>query len=91
MAKIRIEVPRGGIRQIARSDRVKADLERRARQVAAAARATAPTMHTGTIQVTTESTKGKDRARANVIALHPGVLAAEAKYAFIRRALDAAR
>lgn len=89
-ASVRIEVDYGGIGKLAKSGPVRADLERRAARVAAAARSSAPTMQEGVIEVTSSSSVGRDRVRGIVTASHPGVLYAEARHRFMGRAIDAA-
>lgn len=89
-ATVRIEIDYAGIGRLAKSDELRAELERRAGRVAAAAKAAAPEMTTGQIEVTAETRTGRDRVRGVVTARHPGVVYAEAKHRFLGRALDAA-
>lgn len=89
-ARIRIETSYGGIGRVARSPEVGGDMLRRARKVAAAARAAAPEMQEGEITVEAESRPARERARAVVVARHPGVAYAEAKHRFLGRSIDAA-
>lgn len=88
--KVKIEVDYAGIGQIAKtSDELRANLLARARRVASFARATAPDMQEGEIDVEA-STRTGDRIRAYVVAQHPGVMHAEAQHRFLGTALDRA-
>ncbi|MFB7900036.1 hypothetical protein ACFC1B_27340 [Streptomyces xiamenensis] len=89
-ATVRIEIDNAGIGRLAKGNELRADLERRAGRVAAAAKASAPEMTTGQIEVTAETRTGRDRVRGVVTARHPGVVYAEAKHRFLGSSLDAA-
>lgn len=89
-ARVRVEVNYDGIGELARSAGVRADLERRAQAVRAAAQAAAPQMKEGRIEVEASARVGRDRVRGVVVARHPGVLYAEAKHRFLGGAMDAA-
>ncbi|MFI9465755.1 hypothetical protein [Streptomyces xiamenensis] len=89
-ATVRIEIDYAGIGRLAKGDELRAELQRRAGRVAAAAKAAAPEMKTGQIEVTAETRTGRDRVRGVVTARHPGVVYAEAKHRFLGRSLDAA-
>ena len=89
-ARVRVEINYDGIGQLARSSGVRADLERRAQAVRAAAQAAAPRMQEGRIEIEASTRVGQDRARGIVVAQHPGVLHAEAKHRFLGGAMDAA-
>ncbi|NJQ04290.1 hypothetical protein [Streptomyces lonarensis] len=89
-AKIRVESSFGGIGQLARGGRLQGEMERRAARVRDAARSAAPEMQEGEIRVESRGSPAPRRARAVVTATHAGVLHAEAKYAFLRRSMDAA-
>lgn len=89
-ATVRIEVDYAGIGQLATGDELRADLQRRAERVRAAAQAEASDMTTGAIEVDATTSRGRDRVRGIVTARHPGVLHAEAKHRFMGRAIDAA-
>ncbi|MFG3311871.1 hypothetical protein [Streptomyces sp. KR2] len=89
-ARVRVEINYDGIGQLARSSGVRADLERRAQAVRAAAQAAAPRMQEGRIEIEASTRVGRDRARGIVVAQHPGVLHAEAKHRFLGGAMDAA-
>lgn len=89
-ARVRIEIDYRGIRRAAKGEALRADLQRRAERVRAAAQAQAPEMETGVIEVDASTRVGRDRVRGLVVARHAGVLHAEAKYRFMGRAIDAA-
>ena len=89
-ARVRVEINYDGIGELARSGGVRADLERRAQAVRAAAQAAAPRMQEGRIEIEASTRVGRDRARGIVVAQHPGVLHAEAKNRFLGGAMDAA-
>lgn len=78
-----------GVREILRSPEMQAELERRARRVAAAAQPHAKYADGEPIPLQVDSTKGSVRARATVFA--PGALAEEADKRFLGGAVDAAR
>lgn len=87
---VRIETSFGGIGRLARGADLRADLQRRAERVRAAAQAGAPDMETGAIEIDAITRVGPDRVRGLVIATHAGVLYAEARHRFMARAIDAA-
>lgn len=88
--RVRIETSYGGIGKLAKGPELRADLQKRAERVRAAAQAAAPEMETGTIRIDASTRVGGDRVRGIVVARHAGVLYAEAKYRFMARAIDAA-
>lgn len=92
MGLIRYRPHRKGIRALLGSDDIRADLHRRAEAVAEAARAAydAEPPHEGQVDVTVDSSAGAPRARAAVIARHPGVVHIEADRRPLGGALDAA-
>ncbi|MGP4114660.1 hypothetical protein ACTWP5_27590 [Streptomyces sp. 4N509B] len=89
-ASVRIEIDYAGIGRLAKGDELRADLQRRAERVRAAAQAAAPEMNEGAIEVDASTRVGRDRVRGIVVARHPGVLYAEAEHRFLGRAIDAA-
>lgn len=89
-ARVRIDLNRDGIRDLARSPGVRTDMARRAFAVRAAAVAAAPMMREGTIEIEATTRTGSDRVRGIVVARHPGVLYAEARHRFLAAAMDAA-
>ncbi|ONK09438.1 hypothetical protein [Streptomyces sp. MP131-18] len=89
-ARVRIDVDYGGIGRLATGDDLRADLQRRAERVRAAAQAAVPEMQEGAIVVDATTRVGRDRVRGIVTARHPGVLYAEARHRFLGRAIDAA-
>lgn len=97
MAKlVRYRPNKKGLRAMIGSESVRADLVRRAEAVAEVARASYMTRppHQGEVEVVVDSQAGTvdhPRARAAVIALHPGVLGIEAARRPLGKALDAAR
>jgi hypothetical protein len=84
MADVTIKVNRAGIRQILRSDRVLADLTRRARAVAAATSG-------GDLTYEVRSDVGRQRARAAVIAAGARTNAHELAHHDLARTIDHAR
>lgn len=89
-ATVRIQIDYEGVGRLAKGDELRADLQRRAERVRAAAQAAAPEMTTGQIEVDATTRVGRDRVRGIVTAHHPGVLHAEARHRFMGRAIDAA-
>lgn len=91
----RYESKRKGIRALLGSQEVRADLHRRAEAVAAAARADyeGQPPNEGEVEVVVDSSGGdrRRRARAAVVATHPGVLHIEADRRPLGAAMDAAR
>ena len=82
MAKrVRIELDHKGISKLLNSEPVRADLQRRAERIAAAA---GPGFEV-------ESWKGFDRAHATVRSATPAARRAEAEHRALTRALDAGR
>lgn len=81
MAKPRIQLNRKGVRTLLRSPAVLADLEGRARRIAAAA---------GPGHVV-DSSVGRNRARAAVITATAEAMLSEAKHRTLTRAIDAGR
>lgn len=81
MAKGRIVLNRKGVRQLLRSPEVLADLDRRAKQIAAAAGS----------GMEPSAMVGKGRARASVITATSGAREAEATRRALTRAIDAGR
>lgn len=81
MADLRIELDSAGMRELLRSDGVRRDLERRARNIAVAA---GPGMESA-------SMKGHDRALAMVWTETPEAMAAEAYDRKLTRSVDAGR
>lgn len=88
--RVRIEINYDGIGQVAKGAPLRTDMARRAFAVRAAAAAAAPDMQEGEIEIFASARTGRDRVRGVVVAQHPGVLYAEAKYRFLARALGAA-
>jgi hypothetical protein len=82
---IRFKVNRAGIRDLLKSEGVKADLKARAERVAAAARAQTD------MPIKVEGAHGRIRARYHVVADAPEARAVEAKTRLLGRAMDAAR
>lgn len=97
MGLVRYRPNRKGIRAMLGADWVRGDLERRAEAVASAARADyeANPPHSGEVTVEVDSAAGETgarlRARAAVVARHPGVVHIEADRRPLGSALDAAR
>jgi hypothetical protein len=85
---------RGGLKALLRSQGVRAMLHGRAERVAEAARARGQRMESPDrdvlLPIRVESSIGAVRARATVIADHPGALNAEAKHRILGGAIDAA-
>jgi hypothetical protein len=92
MAQTRIKLNHAGMAQLLKSSGVAADIQRRAEQVAAAARASAP-VDTGAYQagihVTMETHPSRVEAHVSSDVWYAGIL--EAKLGILGRALDAAR
>lgn len=92
----RYKANRRGLMHVLGSEGVRLDLAVRANAVAVVARAEyrAVPPHEGTVEVAVESERGSigsPRARATVIARHPGAEAIEADRRPLGSALDAAR
>lgn len=87
MSRLRIEVNRAGLREVLKSPGVRAELERRAHAIAAAADAAAN--DPGGHRVETEV--GADRARAAVITVTPKAMYKEATQRTLSRSLGAGR
>lgn len=79
-----------GYKSVLRSSEVQADLERRAREVAARAKEMY-NADDGIREVQADSYRGKGRAGATVIALGPGVGVTEAERRVLGNSIDAAR
>lgn len=88
--KVLIESDHAGIGRLMTGAELRADLQRRADRVRAAAQAAAPEMQEGAIEVDATVRTGRDRSRGIVTAVHPGVLHAEARHRFLGRSMDAA-
>lgn len=91
MPATRVKLNHPGMRELLHSAGVRADMDRRARVVAAAARSTAPVVsgaYRASITVTDDTT---DRAVARVFADIYYALSVEAGHRTLGRALDAAR
>lgn len=84
---VRVKVNRTAVRTLLRSSEMRAELERRARRIAAAADANAGTP--GGHRV--DSDIGKNRARAAVITATPKAMHQEATKRSLTRAIDAGR
>jgi len=84
MAKVTVKINRQAIREILRSDRVLADLTRRAAAVAAAS-------STGDLTYEVRSDVGRARARAAVIAAGARTNAHELAHHDLARTIDHAR
>lgn len=85
-----IKADQAGIGRLMTGAELRADLQRRADRVRAAAQAAAPEMQEGAIEVDATVRTGRDRSRGIVTAVHPGVLHAEARHRFLGRSMDAA-
>ncbi|MEV0608126.1 hypothetical protein AB0I61_17345 [Polymorphospora rubra] len=85
MPETRFEHNRAGYRRVARAPEMRADMERRARRVAAVAEQTAPDDQ----DLYPTGYTGRNRARASVMA--PGGLQTEHDLRYLGGALDAAR
>lgn len=83
MPRIRVKINSAGARAVLRSEKVRADLDRRARQVAEAAG--------GEPDFEVESQIGSNRARASVRTATFEARKAEAEKRALLRALDAGR
>lgn len=91
MARVRVQLNDIGMRELLLSPGVEADLAARAGRVAAAAAESGHQPHSGTVYYRTATSRGRNRARALVIADHPGAQGLEAKYRTLGTAMDAAR
>lgn len=91
MANVRVILNPAGMREMLRSKEVELDLLRRGKQVAATAEAIGHLPHEGEVEYYAESTRGKTRAKAIVVADHPGAQGQEEKYRTLGTAIDAAR
>lgn len=91
MANVRVILNPAGMREMLRSKEVERDLLRRGKQVAATAEAIGHLPHEGEVEYYAESTRGKTRAKAIVVADHPGAQGQEEKYRTLGTAIDAAR
>lgn len=90
MADVRVVLHRAGVRQMLRSEEVERDLMERARRVVAAAESRAVPPHEGRVDYYAEASTGATRARALVIADHPGALGQEEEYRILGSSIDAA-
>lgn len=88
----RYEPNRRGVRALLKSPEVLGNLIERAGRVAEVARAEYESRppHQGAVEVVVAASMGDDRARAAVIAKHPGALGIEADRRPLGGALDAA-
>lgn len=88
----RYEPNRRGVRALLKAPEVLGDLIGRAQRVAEVARASyeGRPPHQGEVEVVVTGSMGDDRARAAVIAKHPGALPIEADRRPLGSALDAA-
>lgn len=90
MANVRVILNRAGVREMLRSKPVQRDLLARAQRVAAAAEAHSVPPHEGDVDYYAESSVGANRARAIVVADHPGALGQEEEYRILGSSIDAA-
>lgn len=94
MGLVRYRPNRRGLRDLLGSEGVRADLVRRAGQVAAVAQVQYDALppHTGDVEVVVDSQggAGRERARAAVIARHPAALPIEKQRRILGGAIDAA-
>lgn len=90
MAKVRVSLNHAGMRELLRSEPVERDLMRRARQVAVAAENIGVPPHEGDVKYEAVAAEGGTRARALVVADHPGALGQEETYRTLGTAIDAA-
>jgi hypothetical protein len=90
MPNVRVVLNRAGVREMLRSKEVQRDLMRRADRVVAAAESRAVPPHEGEVDYYAESSVGSNRARALVIADHPGALGQEEEYRILGSSIDAA-
>lgn len=81
MSRVRIELNRAGVRELLTSPAVRADLERRARAIAAAAGS----------GMEVDSEIGRNRARASVRTATNAAMRREATERALTRAIDAGR
>lgn len=87
---VRVVLNRAGVREMLRSKEVERDLKVRAERVVAAAEAHAVPPHEGKVDYYAETSRGATRARALVIADHPGALGQEEQYRILGSSIDAA-
>lgn len=87
---VEVRLNRAGMRELLRSEGVEKELMARARRVAAAAEASAVPPHEGSVDYYAVASTSSSRARALVIADHPGALGQEEKYRILGSAIDAA-
>lgn len=91
----RVEVNGKGLRELLRSQEVRADLARRAEAVAARVRGAGIMVNgepgTDPLPVKVTSDIGPGRARAQVAITHPSGMAVEAKHRILGSSVDAAR
>lgn len=90
MPRVRVVLNSAGMRALLRSRKVRDDLLERAARVAAAAEAAGVQPHEGDVDYRAKASMGASRARALVIADHPGALGQEEKYRILGSAIDAA-
>lgn len=88
---VRVVLNPVGMREMLRSKEVERDLLRRGKQVAVAAEAIGRLPHEGDVDYYAESSRGAGRAKAIVVADHPGAQGQEEKYRTLGTAIDAAR
>jgi len=91
MPNVRVILNPAGMREMLTSKEVERDLLRRARQVAITAEAIGHLPHEGEVEYYAESSRGKTRARAIVVADHPGAQGQEEEYRTLGTAIDAAK
>ena len=91
MARVRVQLNHEGMAELLLSPEVEADLAARAARVAAAAAESGHRPHSGTVEYRAETSRGKKRVRALVIADHPGAQGLETRYRTLGTAIDAAR
>ena len=91
MARVRVELNHEGMGELLLSPEVEADLAERATRVAAAAAESGHRPHSGTVEYRVETSRGKERVRALVLADHPGAQGLEARYRTLGTAIDAAK
>lgn len=92
MAVIEFRYSSAGYREVLRSDGVRADLQRRADQVAAVAgpQFAEEDVWGDPVRVETSSYVGANRASASVAAIHPAAMAIEKERRILGGAIDAA-
>lgn len=92
VSSVRIELNYEGLGELLNSAPVAEELDRRAQNVAKAARGRGITVENDEpIPVTVETGKARSRVRSRVILDHPAGLAVEAKHRLLGGSLDAAR